>query len=64
MLPRCTVTICVSRVAVGGNWRFLSGRVGDIWRSIFRLGFYLLGVTIVIFSAIATVWDFGRGFCS
>ena len=59
-----TVTMCVSMAVVGGKWRFLSGSPRDLWHSFFRLSFWFLGSTIAIVSAIATVWEFGRGFRS
>ena len=41
----------------------MSGRPRDHWHSIFRLNFCFLRAIIVIFSAIATVWEFGRTRC-
>ena len=65
MLRRFTVTICVTSLALGGGkWRLLFGRPCDLWHSIFGRSCRFSGATIVSFSAIATVWEYGRGFCS
>ena len=54
--------VCFYGGCRGENGDFLSGRPRDLWHSIFRLSFCFLGATLVIFSAIATVLEFGRGF--
>ena len=64
MLSRFTVMMCVSIAVVGGKLRFLSGRPCDVRHRIFHRNFAFWAQTIVIFSTIATVWEFGRGFCS
>ena len=64
MLSRFTVTMCVAMVALAGKWRFLPGRPRDLWHSVSRLSVCFLGATNVVVSAIATAWEFGRGFCS
>ena len=50
-----------------GKLRFLSGRSRDFRPYFSRLGFWLVGATIivpVVFSAMATVLEFGGGFRS